>query len=137
MAPDRGRRRVDALLWALSALALAATFYFSLWRVPPGANSFPSADKLLHAGSYFVLTGLLLLAAVWRPGRGDGAFPWAGGFLVGAAIALGTSIEFVQGTTLFRTADPLDALADIVGAMLAYVAWRGLRHGVRGKASVP
>jgi VanZ family protein len=74
-----------------------------------------------------VVTGLLLLAAVWRPGRGDGAFPQAGEVIVGAIVALGIAIEVLQGEFFHRNANPRDVVADLAGALLAYLAWRGVR----------
>jgi VanZ family protein len=109
-------------------LALVATLSYSLVTTPPGADAFPLADKLLHAGCYAVVTGLLLLAAVWRPGRGDGAFPQAGWVIVGAIVAFGIAIEVLQGAFFHRNADPRDAVADLAGAMIAYLAWRGMRN---------
>jgi VanZ family protein len=123
----RSYRYWDAVLWALAGLALGATLLYSLVTAPPGANAFPIADKLLHAGCYVVVTGLLLLAAVWRPGRGDGAFPQAGDVIVGAIVACGIAIEVLQGGFFHRTADPRDAVANLAGALVAYLAWRGVR----------
>jgi VanZ family protein len=120
-------RNRDAVLWALAGLALGATLLYSLVTTPPGANAFPIADKLLHAGCYVVVTGSLLLAAVWRPGRGDGAFPQAGEVIVGAIVAFGIAIEVLQGAFFHRTADPRDVVANLAGASVAYLAWRGVR----------
>ena len=106
---------------------MGATLLYSLVTAPPGANAFPIADKLLHAGCYVVVTGLLLLAAVWRPGRGDGAFPQAGEVIVGAIGAFGIAIEVLQGGFFHRNADPRDVMANLAGAMVAYLAWRGVR----------
>jgi VanZ family protein len=126
--PSRSYRNVDAVLWALAGLALGATLLYSLVTAPPGANAFPIADKLLHACCYAVVTGLLLLAAVWRPGRGDGAFPQAGEVLVGAIVGFGIAIEVLQGAFFHRTADPRDVVANLAGALVAYLAWRGVRN---------
>jgi len=109
-------------------VALVATLYYSLVTTPPGAHAFSMADKVLHAGCYFVVTGLLLLAAVWRPGRGDGAFPWAAGYIVGAIVAFGIVIEVLQGAFFHRNADPGDAAADLAGALIAYLVWRRVRN---------
>jgi VanZ family protein len=124
----RSYRDWDTVLWALAGLAMATTLLYSLGTVPPGANAFPVADKLLHASSYLVVAGLLLLAAVWRPGRGGGAFPQAGEVIVGAIVAFGIAIEVLQGGFFHRTADPRDVVADLVGALVAYLAWRGVRN---------
>jgi VanZ family protein len=81
-------------------------------------------DKLLHFGAYAATTGTFLLAAVWRPGRGPGGFPRSAPLIVGAAIVLSGLIELAQGAFTSRTADAWDAVASILGAAVAWAAWR-------------
>src|SRR5437762_4307060 len=87
------RGMVDTALWAVSVALLVATFVLSLGPAPPGLNAFFASDKLIHATGYAALTGSWLLAAVWRPGRGDGPFPRATRLVVIGAMVLGAGIE--------------------------------------------
>jgi hypothetical protein len=86
-------------------------------------------DKLLHFGAYAATTGAFLLAAVWRPGRGDGLVPRAAPALVAVAIVVAAGLEVAQTTLVAdRTADGLDAVAGSLGAALALVCWTALRR---------
>lgn len=106
---------------------LAATLLLSLGPAPPGLNAFFASDKLVHAAGYAALAGSWLLAAVWRPGRGDGSFPRAARIVVSGAIVLGAAIEVAQHF-VDRTADPFDALAGAGGALLALWLWGVLKR---------
>ena len=126
---DRVRRRstfpIDAGLWALSGLLFAAILLFS-FGPQRSVPTFDLSDKIRHAINYGALTGCLLLAAVWRPGRGDGNFPRAALSLMAAVVVFGVLVEIAQGLFFDRTADPIDALADAGGALAAFLAWRRL-----------
>lgn len=102
-----------ALLFALSSLPGG--------RVPTSPLSFPGDDKVVHAGVYAVLGGLLRVAT----GRTGAA--------VTLAAAYGASDEFHQSFVPGRDADVLDWLADVAGAVLgaafAARAWPGTRGG--------
>lgn len=127
-APARhGGGLVDAALWWVSLGLLAATFLLSLGPAPPGLKAFFASDKVIHAAGYAALTGSWLLAAVWRPGRGDGPFPRAARIVVFGAIVLGAAIEVAQHF-VDRTADPFDALADAGGALLTLWLWGVLKR---------
>lgn len=124
---DRSReRRVDALLWALAFVAVGLTLWFSFGVKPPGAEAFPQADKVEHAGAYFVTTLLLLLAAVWRPGRGPGLF-WRWRWLVLAVVVVaGGVVELAQQLlTAHRKGDVLDWVAEIMAVLgaVGVLAW--------------
>jgi VanZ family protein len=123
------RGMVDTALWAVSVALLVATFVLSLGPAPPGLNAFFASDKLIHAAGYAALTGSWLLAAVWRPGRGDGPFPRATRLVVIGAMVLGTGIEVGQHF-VDRSADPLDALADAGGILVALWAWTALKRRI-------
>jgi VanZ family protein len=129
-------RAVDGALWALSGVLLLAIVVLSLGpKGPP--QPFSLADKMWHALAYAALTGCLLLAAVWRPGRGSG---WLAGrawaIAVGAAL-LGTILEVAQAFDPFadRHGDLGDWLANTVGVLAAFGAWRVLRRWMSGRGA--
>jgi hypothetical protein len=121
-------RSVDRVLWVLSGAALVAIVVFSLGPGPP-SGGFSLFDKLQHAAAYAVLTGSVLLAAVWRPGRGDGPFPRSAPSIALGAMALGVLLEVAQAIGPFghRSADPLDGLADAAGIGCATLAWAAVK----------
>lgn len=80
-------------------------------QLPPG--SFIGTDKLVHAAIYALL-GALLYRATGRP-------VWA--FVLAAAY--GCTDELHQALVPGRMADPFDAIADAVGALLGVAStWR-------------
>lgn len=88
-------------------------------------------DKTVHAGMFFVLA-LLLAQAFVGNGSPTRYLLWA--VLISAAY--GVSTEVMQGLeALGRRADPLDMLANTIGACASagYATWRERR----GKAIVP
>lgn len=96
-------------LWLSGWLAgLAGLLWFSLAPLPlmlPLAQG----DKLEHVLSYALLAGY-----------GGALFATRGariGVVLGL-IALGIVLEWLQGQTSYRLADPLDALANAIGAVL-------------------
>jgi hypothetical protein len=107
---------------------------FSLAAVPPGAQLFENADKVLHGVAYAGTSFLFLLAAVWRPGRGEGPFPWATTWIVLVAGVTGFAIEIVQGHA-GRQRSGLDFLADVIGVLVALGVWDAMRR--RGRAHRP
>jgi hypothetical protein len=108
---------------------VAGVVWFSLGPPPSELNAFSFSDKLLHLGAYAVTTVAFLLAAVWRPGRGDGAFPRAAPLLVVGAILVAAALEVAQGALVAdRTPDVLDAVAGSLGVLLALGAWSVLRR---------
>ena len=116
---SRTDRLIDATLWAAGVLFAGITLVYSLLVVPPQGGAFAVSDKSLHIASYFATGMCLLLAAVWRPGRGDGPFPtWA---LRGAValVAIGAAIEVLQGLFTSRHAEIADVVADLIGVSAA------------------
>lgn len=123
---------VAATLWALAipALSLLPAPYFSqvgsivLVRIP-------HADKIVHAGLYGVLTGLMLGCAT--PPVPARRF-W---FTALAATAYGLLMELLQCLTATRTMDLFDGLANAAGAFLvAGVALGVARVRARGRSQV-
>jgi VanZ family protein len=123
---------VDLVLWAATVLCGAVTLWLSLFTVPPGASAFSEADKLEHATAYLVTALLLLLAAVWRPGRGDGPFARWEGWVVVAVMSAGGAIEVIQ-SRIGREGEWTDWLAEIVAVALAWggVVWLRARSSRR------
>jgi VanZ family protein len=104
---------------------LALSFVLS-WGAPPDIGpDFDWADKVWHFLGYGALTGTLLLAAVWRPGRGEGRFPRAGVHVALLVLAVAWLTEVLQAP-FGRDFDPTDALADLAGIALASAIWRRL-----------
>ena len=126
---DRGARQtraVDGALWTCSALLGLAILGLSLGRPPdvPGFH-FVAADKVGHVLAYGLLAGTLLLAGMWRPGRGRGvlATPW---LVIGPVIVFGGLIEIAQ-VGAGRNADGMDLVADALGALGALAIWTWVR----------
>ena len=122
---------MDALLWSFAATILAAILILSLNTEPP-LPTFVLADKAGHFAAYSVFTGVLLLAAVWRPRRGPGLFPRSARAIALTVVILGGLLELAQAF-VGRDASAWDAVADALGVAMAYGSWRLVRggHGVR------
>jgi VanZ family protein len=75
-----------------------------------------SLDKWVHAGSYGVLTGLL----VWARRSRDVAVVAA---LAAVAVGYGIGIELLQGTVPSRSLSGADVVANAVGAVAGAAGW--------------
>ncbi|HEX3300801.1 MAG TPA: hypothetical protein VHW68_11910 [Actinomycetota bacterium] len=145
--------RIDVGLWAAAFLCVCVTLWWSLVELPPARETFralwwslvslPSErhlfrffDKVEHGLAYFVTSLLLLLVAVWRPGRGDGPFARWGVWVPVALIAAGGAIELVQ-SHLGRDAQMGDWVAEIVAVALAWATMAALRAWSARKAGPP
>jgi hypothetical protein len=114
---------VDAALWGASFVLFVLSFVFS-WGAPPDIGpEFDWIDKAWHLLGYGALTGTMLLAAVWRPGRGEGRFPRAGLHVALLVLVIAWLTEALQAP-FSRDSDPTDGLADLAGIGLAYVIWK-------------
>ncbi len=126
--PARREHRLDLMLWAVVALSIAATVTLSFVE-PPGSGLGHGIDKVQHALAYFVTMFAILLAAVWRPGRGSGLFPGGRWWIAGGALAGGAFIEVLQSaSTTNRQGDVRDWLAEVAGVGLALLALRVLER---------
>ena len=116
---------------------MVVTLWLSLAEVPPGTSAFGGADKVEHAFAYFVTSLLVLLAAVWRPGRGNGVlWPWRW-WVLGAMALAGGAVEIVQ-SYVGREAELADWVAEIVAVALAagvLALWRRSAGAPRGESS--
>jgi hypothetical protein len=109
---------------ALAAVAwVVGLFALSSWSAGEGALDFwwrfPHDDKVVHALLYAVLGGLLRIAT----GRLAATLALAG--------AVGLADELLQSTVPGRSADPLDWVADVLGAFVGawLVSVLARRHG--------
>jgi hypothetical protein len=121
-------RLIDVALWTSTAALAFVTLMYSF------AGSFPLADKFGHGLMYFATFFCFLLAAVWRPGRGDGPFPKKGLVFAFSVVAAGVAVELLQGfATTNRHAELGDMIAEVVGAFgaLAILAWGCGARGAR------
>ena len=124
------------VLWAAAFVCASLTLWWSLAQLPPERELFRSLwwslvslpserqlfrffDKLEHGLAYFVTSLLLLLVAVWRPGRGDGPFARWGAWVPVVLIAAGGAIELVQ-LLIGRDAQMGDWIAEIIAVGLAW-----------------
>jgi hypothetical protein len=126
-----GGRVLDVLLWTASVALLSWIVVISLGPVPSAAPDFAWSDKAYHAAHYAALAGLLLLVAVWRPGRGAGPWPNRASAVVVGLIVLGAVLEVLQAF-VGRQPDVVDLLADAAGVVVAVMVWRLARRVLAG-----
>jgi VanZ family protein len=124
----------DVVLWAAAILCGLVTLWWSLVSLPPERHLFNGVDKLQHGLAYFVTSLLLLLAAVWRPGRGDGPFVRWAAWIAAALVAAGAGVEVLQ-SFIGRDAELGDWIAEIVAVALAFGLVHGMRWASRGRAT--
>jgi hypothetical protein len=101
------------LAWATTAVILALCLTPSDWipAGPPSPGRISHADKLVHF-SMFAAFGYC-----WAAATSGRLTVRRAASVFGAAVALAVGTELAQGLeVLHRDADPLDALADVVGA---------------------
>jgi len=122
------QRLIDTGLWSASAALLLSLVVLSVIPEPPIGGPRPT-DLLLHVAAYAPTTLLLLLAGVWRPGRGSGRFPRSALAFILGLILLGSALEAVQalGWAGPRQGEIGDALANAVGVAVGAGWWLLLR----------
>lgn len=98
------RLRLIRLWQSMGALLVLAVVYLSLTPAIEVGGP-PGSDKLGHAAAYMLLAGFY--GSVYRPR----SFP----SLALALIGLGGALEALQTGLPYRTADPLDLIANVVG----------------------
>jgi VanZ family protein len=103
---------------AMGWIWIVSIFYVSLIPHPPNLMSFWNADKLEHALAYSLL--MLWFCQVYRHSRSRY-------LLVTLLTAMGILIEYLQGTTNYRTFDYADMVANCVGVL---VGWAWARTGL-------
>jgi Na+/proline symporter len=121
-----GSQLLDGALWAASFILLVLSFVLS-WGAPPDLGpSFYWSDKAWHFLGYAALSGTLLLAAVWRPGRGDGRFAGKGIGVAVVVVLVAWLTEALQAP-FHRDVDLLDAATDLAGVAAGLLAWEAVR----------
>ncbi|MDR3119021.1 MAG: VanZ family protein [Mediterranea sp.] len=106
--------------YPVSLTFVLVVVYLSFFKPPsvPEITLFPYADKVAHAGMYFVMSALL-----WWEFRRNHKEPamgqaWIVAFL--SPVLFGGAVEFLQEyCTIYRGGDWLDFLANTTGATLA------------------
>jgi len=105
-----------AIGWALIILIL----WLSLIPSPPSPLHFPQADKVEHLFAYGVL--MSWFCQIYHGSRQRL-------YLMLAFIALGATIEILQGLSGYRTAEWGDLLADSLGVLIGWLLSNtGLQH---------
>lgn len=128
---ERGSR----LAFGLLAVAWAAGIFWLSSRADPLPfldEDLFSHDKLLHAGGYALLGGLLAGALVRR--RLVRVRAVVGAVLL--ATAYGATDEWHQSHVPGRDADPADLLADAAGAIVGAAAAAVILRGRGARASI-
>jgi hypothetical protein len=119
---------IDTLLWVVAFILLVLSFVLS-WGPPrPFGPRFGWDDKTWHLLGYGGLCASLLLAAVWRPGRGPGRFPRASWHVALLVLGVAWLTEALQGP-FGRDVELLDAVADLAGVAVGFATWTTLRAG--------
>lgn len=116
---------VEGIFWAMPIALMVAALVIVLTSQPPP----PPLDKILHAVGAAVLTISLLLAAVWRPGRGEGAYPRGGIFVTGFVVLLAVAVELFEELH-YRLIEGWgwgDLAAGVGGATIGWGIWAALR----------
>lgn len=119
-----GDRLLWSTAWALAVIDLLLSLLPQPGRVAGGALP----DKLIHVAAYMILTVAFLLAAVWRPGRGEGRWPNGAAAVVFATGAFGLLVEVLQGF-YGRDAEVFDVVANFLGCIAALLAWQTVVAG--------
>jgi len=141
--PEMRSRAVDASLWTLAAVLLAATVILSVIpedqaRSLAESTSVPAAaagasissgvqDAAWHSLFYGPLTLTLLLAAAWRPGLPRRRSHRAALLVIVGIGGLGVLLEIVQLAFVGRSAELVDLAGNAVGLALGAGVWRGIK----------
>ena len=114
--------------WAMVAAWAGAIFILSAQSNLPAPPA-PGIDKWEHAVAYALLA--FLLARAWLPHlrRFRPSVRWA--LVVEAVFAYGIVDEIHQAFVPNRSCDPLDAAADLAGALVCAMVCVGLLRGTR------
>ncbi|MBA2514067.1 MAG: VanZ family protein [Solirubrobacterales bacterium] len=144
--PKMRSRAVDAILWMLAAVLLAAIVILSLIPVNqarslaestsvPTVTASASAsissavqDAAWHCLFYGPLTLTLLLAAVWRPGLPRQRSRKAALLVILGVGSLGVLLEIVQLASVGRSAEFVDLVGNVAGLAVGTGLWLGIER---------
>ncbi|OGW51569.1 MAG: hypothetical protein A2Y81_08995 [Nitrospirae bacterium RBG_13_43_8] len=101
----------DKIWLAIGWLLIALTVFLSLTPTPPQVMDFYQSDKLEHLFTYTIL--MLWFAQIY--GRDTYLF------LGLSFIAMGVSLELLQGLSGFRTFEYSDILANTTGVLFGWL----------------
>lgn len=121
---EKAHPLVEVTLWV--ALVLLAAMGVSLGLAAGTARG--PYDPYLHSGGSMLLTVVFLMAAVWRPGRGDGWFPHGELTIVVIIIFIGLGIEAAQNSWKIGGGSFGDIALDVGGTVTGWLAWRWWRR---------
>lgn len=119
--------------WLYTCIVIAAILYLTLVPrpLPPEMDmDIPGLDKLVHAIMFGGLAGTACIDYAYRRRSFAPLTAKAAAAIAAAATAAGGLIEIAQQQmALGRGGDPLDFLADAIGAALgAFIAFRILKN---------
>ena len=101
-----------ARLWlALGWMLILLVVIFSLWPKPQRHGGFSSSANLWHAAAYMIL--MLWFANIYN-------LPRQKVWLSAAFIAMGVSLECIQGISGYRRFQSVDILANGIGVLLGW-----------------
>jgi len=100
------------ILWLPAFIWTMAIFYLGSIPAPAPILPFPAYDKILHFGTFGLLTILFALPRNARP-----LWFW----LIFVPAVIGASLELMQLQIPFREADIFDWLADILGSFVSFI----------------
>jgi len=142
--PEMRSRAVDAILWMLAAVLLAAIVILSLVPVNQArslaeSTSVPAVaagasissavqDAAWHCLFYGPLTLTLLLAAVWRRGLPRQRSRKAALLVILGVGSLGVLLEMVQLASVGRSAEFVDLVGNVAGLAVGTGLWLGIER---------
>jgi VanZ family protein len=128
------RRRVRAYSWIIASVTcIVVLFSLGPDPVPDTGSGLLGAvlERLPHAIAYAVLTGFVLLS--WTPEERRSIRRLV--ILAVTLFAIGVVLEVTQ-RVVGRDAEPMDALANGIGVVVAIGAWAAVAR-LRGSSSDP
>ncbi|TDR23804.1 VanZ family protein [Marinicella litoralis] len=107
---------IKLLAWAM----LITLVILSLVRVPQVSSSIENSDKLLHLGSYFILTFWFLHA-----------YPKRIIWVTCGLVVLGGLLEYLQSLTAYRFTEWLDFWMNLTGVLLAVLLFSVFKRHIK------
>jgi VanZ family protein len=132
---ELGRRWLSGsrIRYTMLAAYLLALGFLSLnpWVRPGGTDDIFSPDKLAHVIAYAGLVILLYFSLASRAGKFRNCSPCAWMAALAISVLIGILIEIAQALFVAGRAGSVgDAVANTIGAMLGYAAFRLVKYFV-------